>query len=342
MPWRRFVTIPGFTLGLVAWLMAAPIWLPMAAAVDLVRGNRGVALRSAGVVTVYLSCETIGIIASGGVWIWRFTGRLDAEQWDDIHYRLEAWWGATLFRAVVRLFGMRVVVEGENDASLERGPYVLLPRHSSTGDTLLASALISRPHGLRLRYVLKRENLWDPCLDIVGNRLPNVFIDRFSADSASETSKIREIARDLGPRDGVLVYPEGTRFSSVKRDRVLASLQEKGETKLLDYANSLSRVLPPRPGGTLGVLDAAPEADVVFCAHTGFEGAASITQIWQGALIGRVIRVHFRRVPRAAIPRTREELIAWLLTEWQRVGDWVEREQSLDPGLTRSEEARSV
>jgi hypothetical protein len=54
-------------------------------------------------------------------------------------------------------------------------------RHASIGDTLLASALVGRPHGIFwLRYVLKRELLWDPCLDVVGNRLPHVFVDRAS------------------------------------------------------------------------------------------------------------------------------------------------------------------
>ena len=37
---------------------------------------------------------------------------------------------------------------------------------------------VSRRYHLRLRYVLKRELLWDPCLDIVGQRVPNIFVDR--------------------------------------------------------------------------------------------------------------------------------------------------------------------
>jgi 1-acyl-sn-glycerol-3-phosphate acyltransferase len=294
--------------------------------VDLVRHSRGVALRSAAAITVYLSCEIMGIVASGGLWVWKRILPVDAERWTDLHFRLEAWWGTTLFQAAVRLFGLRLEVE--SDADLGRGPYLLILRHASTVDTLLASALVSRPDGLRLRYVLKQELLRDPCLDIVGHRLPNVFVDRFADESAQEIRRVQALARDLGPRDGILIYPEGTRFSEKKRQRVLERFNQKGDAKMLEYARSLDFVLPPRPGGMFGLLEAAPEADVVVCAHTGFEGAASLAQIWQGALLHQVIRVQFRRIPRNEIPTERDARIAWILEEWQRVGAWVESHQS--------------
>jgi 1-acyl-sn-glycerol-3-phosphate acyltransferase len=271
--------------------------------------------------TYYLSCEVLGIAISAGVWAWTSVFPVDAERWANLHYRLEAWWGTTLLCGVVRVFGLRLEVE--DDADLGRGPYLLLVRHASSGDTLLAAALVSQPHGMHLRYVFKRELLWDPCLDIVGHRLPNVFVDRFSDDSAREIRRAREIARDLGPRDGLLISPEGTRFSEDKRRRVLERLHREGDAKMLDYARSLQFVLPPRPGGTLGLLEAAPEADVVVCAHTGFEGAASLAQIWQGSLVDQTVRVQFRRIPRDAIPTGRDARVAWLLEEWRRVDAWV-------------------
>jgi len=329
---RRLITIPGYVIAWLLWLGAAPLWLPVAVVVDAVRRSRGVALRSAAFLTVYLSCEILGMAASGGLWAWKSLLRVDAGRWTDLHFRLEAWWGTTLFRAVVQLYGMRLEIEG--DADLGRGPYLFLLRHASTGDTLLASALVSRPHGLRLRYVLKRELLWDPCLDIVGHRLPNVFVDRLSEDSAREVRRVQVLARDLGTRDGILIYPEGTRFSESKRRRVLERFHQRGDAKMLEYARSLACVLPPRPRGTLGLLEAAPEADVVVCAHTGFEGAASLARIWKGGLLHRVIRVQFRRIPRAEIPTKRDARIAWILEEWRRVGAWVESRQPR-PGPSR-------
>jgi 1-acyl-sn-glycerol-3-phosphate acyltransferase len=322
---RRLITVPGYVLAWFLWLAAAPLWLTLAILVDGVRRRRGVALRSATFVSVYLTFEILGMVAAGALWVWKGFFRPDAERWTDIHFRLEAWWGTTLFRAVVRLFGLRIEIEG--DADLGRGPYLLLLRHASSGDTLLASALVSRPHGLRLRYILKQELLWDPCLDIVGNRVPNAFIDRFADDSVGEVRRVQELARDLGPRDGILIYPEGTRFSQAKRRRVLDRFHQNGDVKMLEYGRSLSFVLPPRRGGILGLLEAAPEADIVVCAHTGFEGAASLAQIWNGALLNQVIRVQFRRIPRDEIPTGRNARIAWILEEWQRIDAWIGSEQ---------------
>jgi len=41
--------------------------------------------------------------------------------------------------------------------------------------------------------VLKRELLADPCLDIVGNRLPNHFLDRHATDSGPELAALPRV-----------------------------------------------------------------------------------------------------------------------------------------------------
>jgi 1-acyl-sn-glycerol-3-phosphate acyltransferase len=178
---------------------------------------------------------------------------------------------------------------------------------------------------MRLRYVLKRELLWDPCLDVVGQRIPNVFVDRFSDDPAAEVRRVQVLSRDLGPRDGVFLCPEGTRFSESRRARVLLRLEQEGKEKLLEAARSFSAVLPPQLGGTLGLLEAAPQADVVVGVHTGFEGTTSLARLWNGGLVGRTVRVEFWRVSRCEIPDGRDAREAWLLDQWRRVNDWVLR-----------------
>jgi len=326
---RRFVTIPGYVLACLLVLASAPLWVPAAAAVDLLRRNGGVALRSGAFVTFYLVCELTGLLICAALWLLRPIARWDAACWSLLHYRLQDGWGTSLLGAAVRLFDLRLEIEergvgpGESGARLGEGPYLLLLRHASTGDTLLASALVGRPHGIRLRYVLKRELLWDPCLDLVGNRLSHVFVDRTSDDSQREIARVQALARNLSPRDGVLIYPEGTRFTEAKRARVLERLAREGDVKQLEYARSLHSVLPPRPGGALALLEAAPDADVVVCAHTGFEGAASLAQIWRGELLHDTIRVRFQRIPRASIPTSRAAQADWLRERWQEIDAWL-------------------
>ena len=321
MGWRRFLTIPGYTTAWSMWLVLTPVWLFVAALVDLVRQRQCIALRSTAFLSVYLTCEVLGLAASAGLWARKKVSYIDDQQWLDLHFRLEAWWGTTLFRAVVVLFGLRLEIE--NDADLGRGPYLLFVRHTGAGDTLLASALICRKYSMQLRYVLKRELLWDPCLDVVGNRLPNVFVNRHSDDSVNEAQRVGELANGLGPRDGVLIYPEGTRYSESKRRRVLDRLDEKGDSTLLEYAKSLEFVLPPRYGGALGLLEAAPEADVIICTHTGFEAIGSLAQLWNGDLVHQVIHIQFRRIHRDTIPGSDDGRISWLQEEWRRVDAWV-------------------
>ncbi len=318
---HRLLTVPGYLTAWALWLALTPLWLIVAALVDLVRRRQCIALRSGAFLAVYLTCEVLGLAASAGLWARKKVSYIEDQHWLDIHFLLEAWWGTTLFRAVVVLFGLRLEIE--DDADLGRGPYLLFIRHTGAGDTLLASALICRKYSMRLRYVLKQELLWDPCLDVVGNRLPNVFVDRYSDDSATEVQRVERLANDLGPRDGVLIYPEGTRYSEAKRRRVLARLNEKGDSTMLEYAKSLQFVLPPRYGGTLGLLQAAPEADVIVCSHTGFEAVGSLAEMWNGELVHQVIQIQFRRISRDTIPDGDDGRIVWLQEEWRRVNDWV-------------------
>ncbi len=75
------------------------------------------------------------------------------------------------------------------------------------------------------------------------------------------------------------------------------------------------------------MLEAAPEADVVVCAHTGLEGTASLAQIWNGALLNCRLQVEFRRIARRAVPTASDGGHAWLLEEWRRVDAWVRERQ---------------
>jgi 1-acyl-sn-glycerol-3-phosphate acyltransferase len=322
---RRFVSIPGYVVAFLLLVIGAPIWLPLCAIVDLVR-RRSVALRCAAFLIVFFSSELAGLAVCAALSIWKPFASPGVDRWRTLHYRLQTWWGSTIFRAIVHLFSLRVEVE--DIADLGRGPYLLLVRHVSSADTLLASAFVTGPHGIRLRYVLKRELLWDPCIDVVGNRLSHVFIDRHSADSGREIELVESTTRDLGLRDGVLIYPEGTRFTTEKRERILRRLDESGDAEALASAKMLHRVLPPRPGGVLALLRTAPAADVVVCSHTGFEGTTTIGQIWRGALVSRTVRVQFRRVSRNAIPDSDSEALTWLRSEWRRMDGWVSSHSS--------------
>ena len=166
--------------------------------------------------------------------------------------------------------------------------------------------------------------LWDPCLDVVGQRLPNVFVQRGAGDGASEIAAVRALAADLGVGEGVLIYPEGTRFTPAKQARARAALARTDPDRAARVAG-LRCVLPPRAGGPLALLDAQPGADVLFLAHVGLEGAATLGHVWRGALIERPARLGSWCERGTDVPRTPAERLAWLDAQWRRMDEWIAR-----------------
>jgi hypothetical protein len=79
--------------------------------------------------------------------------------------------------------------------------------------------------------------------------------------------------------------------------------------------------MPPRPGGTLAILEANPAMDIVIVAHAGFEAAASFDTFWRGGLVGREVRFQVWRIRADEVPD--EDRALWLFDQWARVDDWV-------------------
>lgn len=314
---RRLVTVPLYFLLCAASLAVLPAILAVAAVTDLVRGGPWVFVRCALFFQWYLLCEVVGLAAAFAIVL---TTR-NREQEIDRFFRLQSGWLAALFRGGARCFSFRVEIEGED--ALGEGPLLVFMRHASTADVVLPNVFISRPTGVVLRYVLKRELLWDPCLDIAGHRLVNCFVRRGSGDPEREIAAVRSLAQDLGPRDGVLIYPEGTRFTPEKHRRALDRIRATGHAERIARAEKFTHVLPPRLGGPMALLDECPEADVLFCAHTGLEGARTMNDFLNGALVGATLRMAFWREPRAHIPVEGQAREAWLFEHWLRLDSWV-------------------
>lgn len=132
------------------------------------------------------------------------------------------------------------------------------------------------------------------------------------------------LAGDLAPGDGVVIYPEGTRFSPDRLARVQTLLRARDPDRL-DRLGPVQHVLPPRPAGTLALLAACPEADVLIVRHTGLEPARTLERLWSGGLIGAHVRVDLRWVAARDVPRDPEAALRWLDAEWAALDAWVER-----------------
>ena len=308
---RRVFGIALYALLFGALTVGFPLFVSLAALRDVVRSARFASARVLCFAWVYLGAELLGVIAAG--WIWLTTSPRHQKKFREENSALQAWWADLLLRAVKRTLAIEFVVERTEDL---RGPILLFIRHASIIDTLLPAAFIARPGNLRLRYVLKRELLVDPCLEIVGRRLPNYFVDR-AGETQEELAGIAALGTGLERDEGVVIYPEGTRFSKAKRARALAAVARKSP-HLLARSEAMTSVLPPRLGGPLALLSSS-RADVVFCAHVGLEGFATVADMFSGSLVGSTVRVHLKRFPRAEIPDDSITQVDWLFDRWAEV-----------------------
>lgn len=312
---RRFVSFSALVMMLGATVLA----FPLALVHDVVRPRRFIGLRFWAVALVFLGAELVGLALAFALWVRHLLGGDDATYVAD-HYRLQWWWVGVIFEQSRRILDVRVEVEGLD--TVATGPYLLVLRHASLVDTLIPGRLVSSDFSMRLRYVLKRDLVWDPCLDVVGHRIPNAFVVRGGADSASDLAAVRALVRDLGPTDGVLLFPEGTRFSPERRRRSLEYLAAH-EPEIHALAAPLEHVLPPRLGGLFATLDAAPNLDVVFCTHRGLDGIRTFGDLFDGSLVGRTVSVRFWRCAASEIPTAHDERVAWIYRAWVEVDAFV-------------------
>lgn len=320
--------VRGMTLEIIAFVLTTvllPLLILVAALVDLVlwlrRRKPWVAVRLAAFLWWFLLNEMRALAVILFIWI-RNGGpaRGDSELRRIGVYNLRIAWARMHLAGIRVLFGLRFEVEGL--ALAGPGPVVVMIRHASIIDNMVPDALVAHAHGLGLRYVIKRELQSLPVIDVAGRWVPTNFVRRASGDTEGEVRRLLGLTEDLVAGEGILIYPEGTRFTDAKliraKEKIAASQPE-----IAPMASRLQNLLPPRLGGPLALLEETSGTDVVFCAHVGFDGFETIGDIWGGGLVGNTISVHFWRVPAAEIPADRDERIRWLYGHWQELDDWV-------------------
>ena len=313
---RRLQTIPALLLGAVLLVLLLPIWLPLAALADMVRGRfRLPTARLLAFGLLWSLLETAGVSIAFALWL---TGRRKDQA---VHYRLQRWWAARLMDALRVTTGVRI--EAADASCLHPGPAIMLCRHASLADSLVSAWVVTSGARMNPRYVLKRELLFDPCLDVVGNRLPNYFLDRNAPDSAVELAALGELSAGLRDDEIAIIFPEGTRASAKKRARAMEKIREKDPSRA-DRLDSLQHLLPPRPAGSAALIDGCPTADIVVAWHVGFDGLDTFGGILRHlSRRPRPVRFHAIRIAREQVPAG-DGFTAWLDDQWLRMDDEVD------------------
>lgn len=318
---RRAFSLTLYVVLFLILTVGFPVFAPLAFISDLIRKSKMVGVRLLCFGWIFLGSELFALLTVGQYIRFRYQ-RIGPQRYAEANYALQRWWSNLLFRAMTRLFSLQFEVSGQD--VLSSGPYLLFMRHASIIDTLFPSFFAANPYKMHIRYIMKSELRFDPALDLMGVRIPNYFLNRRSRDTAAELANIRALATGIGERDGVVIWPEGTRYTTSKWQYALAQMKERGVAPdIIQKAASMTHVMPPRPAGSLALLEGAPAADVVFCAHVGLDGLSTVNDVFSGDLVGKKVQVKFWRVPRSQVPQDRHAQTLWLMEQWQAVDQYV-------------------
>jgi len=219
---RRPVTITAWLAMSILCLALAPLLIALAAiAAALMRRPQPLIL--ARLLIAYFARELAVLVACGALWLASGAGVLmRTRPFQLAHYRLLRWFVHGVAGRAMELLDIDIELElcTEAGRALEADrPLLFFSRHAGPGDTvILVDLLLTRLDRLP-SVVFKQSLAIDPCVDLIGHRLPHAMLD--TADPDECEARIATVAAELGPRGVLLLFPEGGNFSAKRRRRAI-------------------------------------------------------------------------------------------------------------------------
>jgi 1-acyl-sn-glycerol-3-phosphate acyltransferase len=261
------------------------------------------------------------------------------------------WFLDLVYHGATSSFGLRVEVEepelteAELASRLTR-PVIVLSRHAGPGDSFLLVRQLLSVYGRRPRVVMKATLQLDPGLDVVANRLPNVFISHAKTGERVFVEQIARLAKGLDDAGALVIFPEGGNWTPTRWDRAIQRLERLGRRDLAARARQMPNLLAPRSGGAFTAIEACPQADVIFVAHAGLDRLVTVADVWKNLRVNQTIKAKWWRVPVDQVPRglDHEAQLRWLYDWWQVIDEWISQNRPADrptaqPVIAEADEA---
>jgi 1-acyl-sn-glycerol-3-phosphate acyltransferase len=331
---RRLVLGPLMVLLAVLVLTTLPVWLIVGvAASPLVPGRLRVP-RLVWLTVVYLVWDAAALLALGALWVASgFGWKIRSPAFQRAHYVLTGAFLRVLFwQARWALHLVIDVVGTDPDTAAPGRPELVVSRHAGPGDSFTLVHALVNWFDREPRIVLKDSLQWDPAVDVLLNRLPNRFIAPGRTAGAAIEDEITALATGLDHNDAFVIFPEGGNFTPKRRLRAIDRLRSRGLEDMAVRAEQLRHVLAPKPGGLLAAIDAAPDAGVIFVAHTGLDRMLTVGDMWRELPVDKRLIMRFWSVPPEDVPAGEDERIAWLYDWWARIDAWIEEHRPVQAG----------
>lgn len=321
---RRLIITPIVFVGALAFTLASPAIHLVAAVVDLLFDReRWRTSRVVGIGLAFCVAEVFGLFALFTVWVGSGFGLfMDRPFWVRANNLLAGQYMELVTNAIVFFVGFQFALTFDADP---KGAHLLFARHAGPGDVLRLMKIVFRDMGRRCHAVGAAKLQWDPFLDIAGERLGFHYLQQTPKDTAAELDKIRSLTAGMGDDETLILCPEGGNYTPTRRKRRIDQERERGRAHRAEMAEALKHTLLPKSGGVLAAIEGAPDATVVFLGHAGLDDVHSFGALWRLMPLRRTVVAHGWTVSLAGLPPDRAARSQWLLDEWMRVDDWIDR-----------------
>ena len=323
---RRLVIAPVVVLLAVVLLTTLPVWLLLAlAASPLVPGHLRVP-RLVFLAIVYVVWDAAALVVLALLWVASgFGWKIRTPGFQRAHYVVTGAFLGILFWLARWSLHLAVDVVGTDpDTAVPGRPEIVVSRHAGPGDSFVLIHALVNWFDREPRIVLKATLQWDPAVDVLLNRLPNRFISPGRTGTHTLEQEISDLATGLDDNDAFVIFPEGGNFTPRRRLSAIARLRARGLADMAARAENLRNVLPPKPGGLISAIDAAPDAGVIFVAHTGLDRMITVADVWRELPMDKQLIMRFWSVPPEDVPAGEDERVAWLYDWWARIDAWIE------------------
>ncbi len=316
---RRIITIPAAIVLLPVFVFLAPVVAVIGSLWDWYGKRSGQpSLRLWLYGTVWLVCEWIAIVAAA---LLSVLGLIKPDRAMRGYERMQGWWAGSLLGWARRLLAVNLDIQ--DPETMPEGQVIVVSRHASPVDAIIPAWLFPKVLGRPVHYVIKKELLWMPSIDLFGSKMGNHFVTR-GGNTEAEVAAITKVGRNSENDAGLVIFPEGTYSTGPVRERVRASLRRKNETALADMADRLQHLLPPKFAGFEAFLDSAPSASVVVLGHAGLEGVAELSSLRNALPLTQDVLVRWWTTERAVLPSETKQRESWLGSEWLKLDSWLE------------------